>query len=172
MQTVIDKFIEEHQELSKFLDDQKEVSLKTRADDEFKKVLILSISSFFEREITEAIMKLAKQSESEKIVSLVQIKAISRQYHTYFAWDKGNINSFLRLFGKDFKDNISQEIENREDLKDGAKKFLELGNKRNILVHSNFASATIEWTLDEVIEKYRKSWEFVNYLTDKLVASK
>jgi hypothetical protein len=36
-------------------------------------------------------------------------------------------------------------------------------------VHENFASANIDWTIDEIVEKYKRALAFVNYLSNKLL---
>jgi len=169
-ENVIDALIKQHEAIRNFLLEQGEVTLANDSDTEFRKVLILSIASFFEHQITEAVRHLAEQSSSPRIYNLVKTKAISRQYHTYFDWKEGkNVNSFTGLFGGSVKDEIAKEIKQR-DLTKGMKLFLELGQRRNLLVHENFAAATVEWSINDIIEKYEKSLEFVLFLSGKLQA--
>lgn len=167
-ENIIDILIKRHEEVRHFFSQQGEVTLADNSDAEFRKVLILSITSFFEHEITSAISELAENSSSPRIFELVKAKAISRQYHTYFDWKDGkNINSFTKLFGESFKQEIEKELKQRE-LTEGMKLFLILGQERNILVHENFAAASISWTVDEIVEKYEKALEFVIFLLERL----
>jgi len=167
-ENIIDILIKRHEEVRHFFSQQGEVTLADNSDAEFRKVLILSITSFFEHEITSAISELAENSSSPRIFELVKAKAISRQYHTYFDWKDGkNINSFTKLFGESFKQEIEKELKQRE-LTEGMKLFLILGQERNILVHKNFAAASISWTVDEIVEKYEKALEFVIFLLERL----
>lgn len=167
-ENIIDILIKRHEEVRHFFSQQGEVTLADDSDAEFRKVLILSITSFFEHEITSAISELAENSSSPRIFELVKAKAISRQYHTYFDWKDGkNINSFTKLFGESFKQEIEKELKQRE-LTEGMKLFLILGQERNILVHKNFAAASISWTVDEIVEKYEKALEFVIFLLERL----
>jgi len=167
-ENIIDILIKRHEEVRHFFSQQGEVTLADDSDAEFRKVLILSITSFFEHEITSAISELAENSSSPRIFELVKAKAISRQYHTYFDWKDGkNINSFTKLFGESFKQEIEKELKQRE-LTEGMKLFLILGQERNILVHENFAAASISWTVDEIVEKYEKALEFVIFLLERL----
>jgi len=163
----IEPLIQRHKEIHKFLMDHEELTLADNSDTEFRKVLILSIASFFEHEITSTISDLAENSSSPRIFELVKAKAISRQYHTYFAWEDKNINRFTKLFGESFKQEIEKELKQRE-LTEGMKLFLILGQERNILVHENFAAASISWTVDEIVEKYEKALEFVIFLLERL----
>jgi len=167
-ENIIDILIKRHEEVRHFFSQQGEVTLADDSDAEFRKVLILSIASFFEHEITNAISELAENSSSPRIFELVKAKAISRQYHTYFDWKDGkNINKFTKLFGESFKQEIEKELKQRE-LTEGMKLFLILGQERNILVHENFAAASISWTVDEIVEKYEKALEFVIFLLERL----
>jgi hypothetical protein len=167
-ENIIDILIKRHEEVRHFFSQQGEVTLADDSDAEFRKVLILSITSFFEHEITSTISDLAENSSSPRIFELVKAKAISRQYHTYFDWKDGkNINKFTKLFGESFKQEIEKELKQRE-LTEGMKLFLILGQERNILVHENFAAASISWTVDEIVKKYEKALEFVIFLLERL----
>jgi arsenate reductase-like glutaredoxin family protein len=168
MKTVINVLIERHNRIRNFLEEKGELSLKIDSDDEFRKVLVLSISSYFESEITNALLNLARSTGSEEIVSLIKAKAISRQYHSLFAWEAKNINHFLKLLGDSFKEAVSTEISKNNRLGEGARAFLELGRKRNELVHENFASFPIEWTTEEIAKYYQVAFEFVQYLAQKI----
>ena len=169
MTTIIDVLIERHEQVSNSLASQSEITLKSYVDDDFRKVLILSIASYFEHQILEAVGGLAESAESRQLENLVKSKAIERQYHTYFDWTTKNANKFLSLFGQDFKSEVSNEIKGDRSLDEGCRSFLQLGNTRNILVHENFAEQDLDFSLDEIIELYRKSLEFVEFLSKKIL---
>ena len=133
-----------------------------------RKVLVLSVASFFEQRITDAVARLAASTASKRIENLVRRKAISRQYHTYFNWDGSNANQFLSLFGSEFKDEVEAEIRQDASLEEGCKSFLRLGRERNRLVHTNFASAPLDSTLEEIGDSYRKALDFVEYLSERI----
>ncbi|HLP60655.1 MAG TPA: HEPN domain-containing protein [Candidatus Deferrimicrobium sp.] len=168
METIINVLIDRHNRIRSYLEEKGEISLKTDSDNEFRKVLVLSISSYFESEITDALLNLARSTGSDEIVSLIRAKAISRQYHSLFAWDAKNINHFLKLLGESFKENVSAEISRDSRLDEGAKAFLKLGQKRNVLVHENFASVPIEWTTEEIAQLYKDASEFIQFLSQKI----
>ena len=111
---------------------------------------------------------LAHSFQSDRIASLIKVKAISRQYHSYFDWDGKNPNKFLSLFGNTFRDKVTVEMKENPQLIDGCQTFLKLGQKRNILVHENFANAPIDWTLEEIMQMYRSAFDFVNSLSKRI----
>ncbi len=168
MPTIIDVLIERHMEIREFLNKNNEFSLASNSDDEFRKVLVLSIASYFESLITDSLSNLAQKTNSELVWNFVRHKAISRQYHTYFDWNGKNINTFLKLFGDSFKVSISRDIEQSDELKTGSMAFLNLGGKRNVLVHENFAASSIDWSIEEILKKYNSALNFINFLLNKI----
>lgn len=168
MTTIIDVLIERHHKISNSLASQREITLKSYLDDDFRKVLVLSIASFFEHQILEAVGRLAETADSRQLEFLVKAKAIDRQYHTYFEWRGRNANKFLSLFGADFKNEVSDEIKNDSSLNEGCRSFLQLGDTRNRLVHGNFAEQNIDYALGEIIELYKKSLGFVEFLSNRI----
>lgn len=105
-----------------------------------------------------------RNSTDDKVSNFVLKKAISRQYHTYFTWDGNNVNSFLGLFGEEFKKEVSAIISQDEVLKEQMKAFLQLGNERNKMVHENFLVYNLEKTFDEIIQMNEKAGKFVEFL--------
>lgn len=168
MLTIIDTLIERHKQISEFLRQQGQISLEMNINDDFRKVLVLSIASYFESSITESILVLAKNTNMESIWSFIKNKAVSRQYHTYFDWDRTNINKFLKLFGDSFQNSVSEEIDKNTNLKKGAENFLKLGYHRNVLVHENFASAPLNLSIEEIITMYFSALAFTQFLSDKI----
>ena len=148
MKDIIDRIYEDHKELKKFLEDNKEISLSVSTDEIYRKTLLLAISSYFEDRITNCVLEYVQEQTHEKhiISELVRNKFISRQYHTWFRWEEKNINSFLRIFGESFK------------------KYLELGLDRNRLVHQNFAAFSLEKTSDELYSSYKEAIKIIDRL--------
>lgn len=161
----IHDFILEYDDLKEFLIENNQVSLENNFGHHMRKVMLLSCASYFETEIQEMIKIFVKQqSLDDRVLSFVQHKAISRQYHTYFKWDGNNVNSFLAMFGSDFKDDIQKKITDDEKLKVQMKAFLEIGNERNKMVHENFLSYKLEKTFEEIVDLYKQGEQFVLFL--------
>ena len=160
----------EFKEMIDYLETNKEISLKIVADDNLKKVLLLSAASYFEDEIKELILDFVEKNSDNNLMikSFVKNKAVERQYHTYFDWKTGNANSFFSLFGDEFKNQAKGDVKDNSKLEKSIRAFLEIGNLRNELVHGNFAVFPIEKTVEEIYGLYRLAHKFIDYLSSKL----
>lgn len=169
MTTVVHHFFRENLELKKVLESAKEVSLLQTVKSSLSKSLALAVGSYFENEVTLLIEQFAnkKSHGCAELVSLVKIKALTRQYHTLFDWEKTNANKFFSLFGEDFKKRAEEDIKNSNELKDSIKSFLELGELRNKVVHQNYASFTTDKTSEEIFSSFEKALFFVEYIKKK-----
>lgn len=165
MYTPINGFVEDYHELKRYLLENGQISLENNVENHLKKVMLLSCASYYETQIQEIIKSFVqKNSTDDKVSNFVLKKAISRQYHTYFTWDGNNINSFLGLFGEEFKKEVSATISKDEALKEQMKAFLQLGDERNKMVHENFLVYNLEKTFDEIISLNDKAENFLDFL--------
>ena len=169
-ETIIDSLYNEFVDLLKFLDDAKEISLRSTVDATFKKTLALSAASYFEDELRKLLLKFVdkKSNSNELLISLVRNKAIARQYHTFFDWRGKNANSFFALFGDEFKRSAIADVEENSELKESIKDFLDLGNTRNELAHLNFANMELNKTAKEVYDQFKNAQIFLEYIGKKL----
>lgn len=164
----IERQYKDSKDLFQYLMDKGEVSYATYIDSVYKKVLVLSAASFFEAIISKAISNFASKSSAldKRIVSLVELKVIDRQYHTLFDWNAKNTNAFWKLFGDDTKSTASQHIKEDSDLCNAEAAFIYLGSMRNSLVHQNFAEYDIDVniTVDEIYAKYQLACNFLDFV--------
>jgi hypothetical protein len=169
-ETGVDRLYKEFKTLIEYIEQGNEISLRNTVDENFRKALLLSAASYFEHRITNDILEYMGEisNKNELLVSFVNNKAISRQYHTYFNWKDTNANSFFGLFGDIFSNFIKQEVRNSEQLSSSIKAFLEIGRERNRLVHQDFGTFSLEKTSDEIYLLYKDALVFVNALPDKL----
>ncbi|MEH2126139.1 HEPN domain-containing protein [Nostoc sp.] len=169
-ETGVDRLYKEFKTLIEYIEQGNEISLRNTVDENFRKALLLSAASYFEHRITNDILEYMGEisNKNELLVSFVNNKAISRQYHTYFSWKDTNANSFFGLFGDIFSNFIKQEVRNSEQLSSSIKAFLEIGRERNRLVHQDFGTFSLEKTSDEIYLLYKDALVFVNALPDKL----
>ena len=169
MPTPIDVFYNANRNISERLAAIGEISLKTTFDSLFAKSLLIAVTSFFEGRIQDDIKTFAREvAQSTLVSSLIQSKAISRQYHTYFDWkDAQNANSFFRLFGSDFLEFMKAEVKQNPELDSAVKAFLDLGMDRNNVVHIDFATNAAAKTADEVYYAYQTALQFVDALPVK-----
>lgn len=167
MSTPIQDLIESYQALYGFLTAQNMISEAVEVNNHYRKILLLSCASFYESEITSIIRQFVKTNSNDDMVyEFLNSKAIERQYHTYFDWknSSANINSFLGLFGNQFKQQISSEIKEGIDLQKYVKAFIELGRERNQMVHENFLEYNLEKTFDEIVALHYDALEFISFL--------
>jgi hypothetical protein len=167
--TIIDKAYEDNASLLTYLTERKEISLLRTVDDSFRKTLVLSAASLFEHQISEAIQGycVRKSSSDACVLALIRIKALKRQYFTYFDWDNKRPGPFFALLGEEIGEKL--KIESRVDpLKSCVEAFLELGFLRNCLVHQNFAGYVFEKTNEEVYALYRHASVFVDRILKEL----
>ena len=164
-QTVVDRLHTEFSDLLALLDGAAQVSLSSVADDSFRKALLMAAASYFERRMTDAVLSFVAEvtAEDHVLFWLVKNKAVSRQYHTWFDWDKRNANSFFGLFGASFRDYMKAEVAADEELESSIRAFLEVGRERNRLVHEDFGSFSLEKTSEETYALYSSAMNFVEW---------
>jgi hypothetical protein len=179
MNNPVKQLKEEYSAIGQYLLDTGEVSLHSDLNKHFRKVLILSAGSYFEHKITAILSDFAneKSNKDERIKNFLVNQAIKQKYHTLFSWgekDKPenpnkNANTFFKLFGDEFKEEIEKEVKANAELDKSIKAFIEIGHLRNILVHSNFAEYVYEQkTPDEIFILFTTAEPFLKYLTGKL----
>jgi hypothetical protein len=168
--TAVDRLYEEANSIIQQLQKNSETSLQVSANDNFRKTLLLAAASQFEHKICSLLIEFVnkKSNGSSLVESFVRNKAIARQYHSLFQWDKTNANQFFGLFGKEFSSWMSEKIKKSDQLSDSIKAFLDLGNTRNRLVHQDYASFPLDKTLDDVYQLYQKGQFFVENLLKEL----
>lgn len=168
MYAPIIEFIDNYYELKNNLIGNGQISLENNIENHLKKVMLLSCASYYENEIQRIIKEfIDRNSKDEKVKNFAYNKAIARQYHTYFNWDGKNINSFLGLFGEEFKKEISNRITQDEELNMQMRAFLEIGNERNKMVHENFMVYQLDKTFDEIINLNEAAEKFINFLNEQ-----
>jgi len=166
----IERQYQDAKELYNYLMKSEEVSFASYIEGVYKKVLLLSAASFFEYEITSLIKKFAQRASKSdmRLVTLVEKKALARQYHTLFDWDSTNTNKFWGLFGDTTKTKAKERIDKNDKLAQAEKDFLGLGKLRNSLVHENFSEYDVNITLQEIYDKYKSACKLIDFTAEVL----
>lgn len=166
----IERQYQDSKELYEYLVSKGEITFATYINNVYKKVLVLSAASYFESVITKQISEYATKASGadKRIVTLIENKAIKRQYHTLFNWEAKNTNTFWALFGETTKTKVREQINSNDDLRASEVYFIELGKQRNLLVHENFAEYDVNITIEEIYKKYKSACTFVSYIATVL----
>jgi len=169
-ETIVDRYYADFAALVTHLDAVGEVSLRSVVEANFRKVLLLAAASYFEWLITQNILDFVGQFSNNNgaIVELVKNQAVSRQFHSLFAWDANNANKFYACFGEDFKVFMKAGIDADKELESCVRAFMEIGRERNRLVHTDFGSFSLEKTAEEIYQLYKNAFRFVELIPVKL----
>jgi len=164
--TIVDRCYSEFREIEEILKQNGDLSLYVVMSENSRKNLILVAASFFENQLQKIVREFVSEvsNSNELILGLVHSKAIDRQYHTWFDWEKSNANKFFSLFGKNFKDFVNDRMKDGQVDDVSIKAFLEIGQIRNYLVHNNFGEFRTEKTMEEVYEQYLTALKFVEII--------
>ena len=118
--TMIDTLYRRQKELASYLKEKQEWSFATEVEAYLSKTVLLSIASYFESRITEAISQYVSRvsQEDEALTSLVRIRVIERQYHTYFDWPEKSpgVIKFFSMFGPALKEGAKRDLKKEEPL--------------------------------------------------------
>jgi hypothetical protein len=165
---IIARLYKDYQENKEYLETNTQVSLLLDYKDHISKVLLLCIASFFEEEVKIIIHKGLRTHENVLAREFLDNKALKRQYHALFDWTASNANQFFRFFGEDFKRKMEESIRSDDRLNQAIKDFLFLGNKRNEMVHENYAIFYLDSTTEDIFLKYESAQYFLAVLERKL----
>ena len=168
--TIVDRLHDEFSGILSVLDRESEISLRNVANENFRKTLLMAAASHFERCMTEAVLHFVARvtREGHVLTWLVKNKVVSRQYHTWFDWQKKNANSFFGLFGDSFLECMKAKVAQDDELESSIQAFLEVGRERNRLVHQDFGNFSLEKTTEEIFSLYRTAMKFVEWFPGAL----
>lgn len=170
MPTIIDNLYTDTSRLLQQLTEAGDLSMHSFANENLRKILLLSAASWFETRVCEAIQRFsAVHSNSHPgIQSVIKRKAVDRQYHTYFDWKAKKPGPFYAMFGEECGGALKNAINASAALKQALDDFLELGGLRNELVHENFAAYFFDKTAAEVYALFQSAERFVVFVETKL----
>jgi hypothetical protein len=171
MSNDVNTFYGRQAELKDFLLEQKNLSMAQDVEQMLQKNLPLAAASYFEYVVCGILRRYIdrKSNSSPELKAFFEIKAINRQYHTLFDWDKSNVNKFLSHFGDEFKAEASREIGGDAELTKAAQAFIEIGNIRNRIVHQNYAAFVGDKSSEEVFGLFQSAERFVAFIESKLL---
>jgi hypothetical protein len=166
VEPLVQRLYDDHRLLLQYLNERDEPSFVSALEGTLPKVLLLAAASHLEHRIQEILIDYFRvlTGECAGAVAFVHNKAVSRQYHTYFDWDRRNANRFFALFGPDFRQEMERRCREDAALAGAIAAFMEIGSLRNQLVHQNYAVLTLGKTSQELWDLYVRALEFVELL--------
>ncbi|EJL6953834.1 HEPN domain-containing protein [Vibrio cholerae] len=165
---IIKNMFAEYSENHEFLIKNAQVGFASDYKSQFSKMLLISTASYFETRITELIKEIFRSEQCTLLNNFLEKKALSRQYHTLFNWNQGasGIKQFFGYLGKDFS-NFVNDIERKDEkLSNSFSDFMQIGSKRNALVHDNYATFNLDWTPEEIMTRFESALYFTDTLLD------
>jgi hypothetical protein len=170
-ESYIESFYRSHRDLVDFLLENGQPTFAADVNENFRRSLILAIASSFEHDISDIIRSLpARHAHGNAFLTeLVAQKAVARQYHTYFEWDKPNANKFFSMFGPDYKAASQKKFNEDSAFKASVLAFLSLGETRNRMVHQNYLQFSLDLSPDDIIQKFRQAQSFIDYIRKSLL---
>lgn len=170
MGTIVDKIYGEYFAIVTMMDQYNAVSFRNTLNENFRKTLLLSAASHFESRITSDVVAFCAEvaGKNTMIPTLVQKKAVSRQYHTWFSWEANNANAFFSMFGDDFRTHMVEIVKLDSNMAKSIADFLEIGRERNRLVHQDYGSFFLEKTAEEIFGLYVSAMVFVEFVPKAL----
>ncbi len=165
----IKKSFDEINSLQNKLMSMNDLTTWTNFEPIFRKNLLLSCASYYESCVYNKIKQLFTNSNHSKVhLTEFTMNSLNRRYHTLFDWNGNNTNSFLKLFGDEKKNKIRIKIESDMKIKSGEKHFIEIGNRRNILVHNNFSIATVDLSINDIYNHHKEIIRFLDFLFEEV----
>ncbi|HVJ55414.1 MAG TPA: HEPN domain-containing protein [Aliidongia sp.] len=170
----IEAFYRGNVELIEFLLANEQLSYASDAADNFRRSLVIAIGSFFEGEISDIVRQLPFHHANGNafLTSLIERKAVSRQYHTYFDWENSSANSFFSMFGAEYKAACQRKLNDEPSFKSAVQAFLSLGATRNQIAHKNYVSFNVDKTPEDIVKEFRQALTFVEYVRASLLPPK
>ena len=129
----------------------------------FTKAMILAAGNWLEQRTMQALLLFAKSASSnDALVHLVENRVHRRQFHTLFDWKASNVNSFLGLFGADFKGKALEA--SSEEIDHAALDFIVLVAERNALAHGSKINDEAQFTSSDVRDKFYNAAGWISWI--------
>lgn len=166
------RLFEEFTGIGNILLERVEIDMYVSLHDNYRKILVVAIASYFEARVCQALLDYALDvsDQDAQLVEFIRNKAIARQYHTYFDWNERGrgANRFFSLFGAKYKDRMKNAIDADDELRNSIESFIEIGLDRNRLMHTNYADYTLEKTIPDIHHHFQQALKFIELIPDTL----
>ncbi len=142
-------------------------ALSASASAIFREYLASASASHVEKRVKTALLDYARESTggNERMARFID-SAITRGggYHTLFAWDSANAQSFWQLFGDAFGANLKDAVNGDAALSAGAAAFIELADDRDRLTRGEMGASAYAKTSAQIRAAYQSALTFAESL--------
>ncbi|MGO4295422.1 HEPN domain-containing protein [Glutamicibacter sp. MCAF14] len=128
----------------------------------YHKHLLLAAASSLEAKVKVIVAQIFEQHGSTSLSTFVEKRVMSRSYHTLFDWPGGKAKGFFTSFGDICSNKFNADLGSDSTFKNQHDAFMQLGQKRNLLVHNDYANALVELTPEEIMQKFSQASDFVS----------
>lgn len=135
----------------------------------YPKHLLLAAASSLEDRVKRLVTQIFERDGTDRLATFVSKRVMARSYHTLFDWTAGSAKGFFNSFGDVCGIAFKAELQSNLELKEQHDAFMRLGGLRNQLVHNDYASAPIELTPKEIMNKYELALGFVDRIESFVV---
>lgn len=135
----------------------------------YHKHLLLAAASSLEDQVKRLVERIFTTTGNDRLGYFVSRRVMARQYHTLFDWDNASAVAFFSSFGDTCARAFKTSLREDASLKEECEAFLRLGQLRNQLVHNDYATALVELTPSEIMEKYELAQTFVSRIEPLVV---
>ena len=131
----------------------------------FAKAMVLAAGNWLERRTVQTLLDFARGAASkETLVLLVRRRVLDYKFHTLFDWRSGTVNSFLGIFGDDFKGKAKKAAKENDDVHRASLDFMELVGERNGLAHDKRIGDEAQFTPIQVRTKFYNAAAWVSWI--------
>jgi hypothetical protein len=152
----VDRYYKDNLALLEFLESKGELSHKLWAEASMAKVIIIAGAGALEVEMCAIVRRFVSSIKPNDplVMAIVERKAITRQYHTWFSWPDRNAGPFYSLFGSDFSKAARLHARQEAEFERRESSFLSIGQERNEIAHGAFCSVQCSLSHREAYEKF------------------
>lgn len=135
----------------------------------YHKHLLVAAASSLEDLVKRLVPEIFERHGSNRLAAFVEKQVMARGYHTLFDWRNGSAQGFFTSFGDICGAAFKQALRSDVTLKEQHDAFMSLGQLRNQVVHNDYASALIELTPGEIMDRYELALQFVDRIETYVV---
>lgn len=136
----------------------------------YPKNLLLAAASSLEDKVKRLVSDIFERHGTDRLATFVAKRVMARGYHTLFDWKESSAKGFFVSFGDACGVAFRAKMRADTHFKEQHDAFMSLGNRRNQLVHNDYANVLIELTPEEIMNKYELALQFVNEIEPLVLA--